>query len=107
MRVTQDELVLAAHYGFGRRLNDVVAATLTYQRDKRAHDRLAHEVRDTAQVLSTAERLADRLPEPLDLLGLSRAQAARAERELTRAADRMRSSAEAFFECVGGAVPDA
>lgn len=106
MRVTEDELILAAHYGFGRRLNDVVAATLTYQRDKRAHDRLAEEARETSRVLSTAERLADRLPQSLDLLGLSRAQSARAERELSRAADRLRASADAFFECVGGAVPD-
>jgi hypothetical protein len=106
MRVTEDELILAAHYGFGRRLNDVVAATLTYQRDKRAHDRLAEEAQETARVLGTAERLGDRLPECLDLLALSRAQDLRAQRELARAADRLRGSADAFFDCVGGAVPD-
>ena len=106
MRVTEDELILAAHYGFGRRLNEVVAATLTYQRDRRAHDRLCDDARETARVLATAERLGARLPSGLDLLGLSRAQAARAEREVVRAAARLRASADEFFECVGGAVPD-
>jgi hypothetical protein len=106
MRVTEDELLLAAHYGFGRRLADVVAATLTYQRDKRTHDRLTSECREAASVLATARRLADRLPANLDLVGLADSQHRRAERELARAGDRLRLSAETFFDTVGGAVGD-
>src|SRR4051794_19822555 len=105
MRVTEDELLLAAHYGFGRRLADVVAATLTYQRDKRTYDRLTAEVRETESVLATARRLADRLPPNLDLVTLAGSQHSRAERELERACDRLRASTDAFFDTVGGAVP--
>jgi hypothetical protein len=106
MRVTEDELLLAAHYGFGSRLSDVVAVTLAYQRDKRTHDRCVAEARDAARVLSTARRLSDRLPPKLGLLELAEGQSARALRELARAAERLRTSAEAFFDIVGGAVPD-
>jgi hypothetical protein len=106
MRVTQDELLLAAHYGFGRRLADVVASTLTYQRDKRAHDRVDAECRETASVLATARRLADRLPPSLDLVALADSQHRRAGRELERAAERLRASADVFFDTVGGAVPE-
>jgi hypothetical protein len=106
MRVTEDELLLAAHYEFGSRLSDVVAVTLAYQRDKRTHDRCVTEARDAARVLATARRLTHRLPPKLGLLELSEAQNARATRELDRAADRLRTSADAFFDTVGGAVPD-
>jgi hypothetical protein len=106
MRVTQDELLLAAHYGFARRLADVVAATLTYQRDKRTHDRLTGEAEEAAAVLATARRLAHRLPPTLDLIGLAEAQHRRAGRELERAGERLRASTDAFFDTVGGAVPD-
>ena len=106
MRVTEDELLLAAHYGFACRLADVVAATLTYQRDRRAHDRLAAEAHETANVLATARRLADRLPANLDFVGLAESQHRRAGRELDRAAERLRESTEAFFDTVGGAVAD-
>jgi hypothetical protein len=106
MRVTEDELLLAAHYGFGRRLADVVAATLTYQRDRRTHDRLTAECAEALSVLATARRLADRLPPNLDLVGLADSQHRRAERELARAGDRLRLSADAFFDTVGGAVAD-
>jgi hypothetical protein len=106
MRVTEDELLLAAHYGFGRRLSEVVAATLAYQRDKRAHDRLSRESHETAQVLATARRLASRLPPNLDLVALAEAQDSRAQREAERASERLRASADAFFDTVGGAVPD-
>src|SRR4051812_49259998 len=102
MRVTEDELLLAAHYGFGRRLADVVAATLTYQRDKRTHDRLTAEVRETDSVLATARRLADQLPPNLDLVTLADSQHRRAVRELERACDRLRASTDAFFDTVGG-----
>jgi hypothetical protein len=106
MRVTQDELLLAAHYGFARRLADVVAATLTYQRDKRTHDRLAAEVDESAAVLATARRLAHQLPPNLDLVALAEAQHGRARRELERGAERLRSSTDAFFDTIGGAVPE-
>jgi hypothetical protein len=107
MRVTEDELILAAHYGFTRRLSDVIAATLTYQRDKRTHDRCAAEAEDSARVARTARRLHHRLPPGLGLRELAEAQDARAQRELARAAERMRASADVFFDTVGGAVPDA
>src|SRR3954471_1509029 len=87
MRVTEDELLLAAHYGFGKRLSDVVAATLTYQRDRRAYDRLTAETQETAAVPATARRLADRLPPNLDLVALAESQHRRADRELGRAAE--------------------
>jgi hypothetical protein len=106
MRVTEDELLLAAHYGFGRRLSDVVAATLTYQRDKRTHDRLAADADQTTKVLETAKRLSHRLPPKLDLVALAEAQDRRAARELERAAERLRHSTDVFFDTVGGAVPD-
>src|SRR4051794_10819011 len=106
MRVTQDELLLAAHYGFGRRLADVIAVTLTYQRDKRAFDRLDAESRETASVLATARRLAHRLPPNLDLVALADSQHRRACRERDRAAERLRESTDVFFDTVGGAVPD-
>src|SRR3954447_5839287 len=106
MRVTEDELLLAAHYGFGKRLSDVVAATLTYQRDKRTHDRRTAEARETASVLATARRLAHRLPPSLDLVALAEAQDRRAGRELTRSSERLRTSADTFLDTVGGAVPD-
>ncbi len=106
MRVTQDELLLAAHFGFPARLSDVVAAALTYQRDKRAHDRLSAEARETGAVAATARRLADRLPPNLDLVALAEAQDRRAHRELERTAERLRASTDAFFDTVGGAVPD-
>ena len=106
MRVTEDELLLAAHYGFPARLSDVVAASLTYQRDKRAHDRLAAEARETAAVVATARRLADRLPPNLDLVALAESQDRRATRELERAAERLRISTDLFFDTVGGAVTD-
>jgi regulator of protease activity HflC (stomatin/prohibitin superfamily) len=105
MRVTEDELLLAAHYGFPARLSDVVAASLTYQRDKRAHDRLSAEARETAAVVATARRLADRLPPNLDLVALAEAQDRRAHRELERTAERLRASTDLFFDTVGGAVP--
>jgi hypothetical protein len=106
MRVTEDELLLAAHYGFGKRLSDVVAATLAYQRDKRTHDRLSADARETSNVLATARRLADRLPPTLDLVALAESQHRRADRELTRAAERLRTSTDIFFDTVGGAVGD-
>ncbi len=106
VRVTEDELILAAHYRFGRRLADVVGATLCYQRDKRNHDRAVAEAAETSAVLATAVRLAGDLPPDLGLLELAEAQSARAGRELARAADRMRGSAETFVETVGGALPD-
>src|SRR3954469_4726310 len=106
MRVTEDELLLAAHYGFGKRLSDVVAATLAYQRDKRAHDRLAAEAGETAAVLATARRLSDRLPPNLDLAALAEGEERGARRERERAAERLRASADLFFDTVGGAVPD-
>src|SRR3954449_13404889 len=106
MRVTEDELLLAAHYGFGKRLSDVVAATLTYQRDKRAHDRLTVEAHETAGVLATARRLADQLPPNLDLVALAESQHRRAARELARAAERLRTSTDGFVDTVAGAVPD-
>ena len=106
MRVTEDELLLAAHYGFPARLSDVVAASLAYQRDKRAHDRLAAEARETAAVVATAQRLSHRLPASLDLVALAEAQDRRAHRELERAAERLRASTDLFFDTVGGAVPD-
>jgi hypothetical protein len=106
MRVTEDELLLAAHYRFAARLSDVVAATLTYQRDKRTHDRLAGEARETSAVLATARRLSDRLPPKLDLVALAESQDRRALRELERAAERLRASTDVFFDTVGGAVPD-
>jgi hypothetical protein len=106
MRVTEDELILAAHYRFGRRLADVIAATLSYQRDKRTHDRAVAEAAETAAVVATARRLRDELPKGLGLLDLAETQDARAGRELARAAERMRASAETFVETVGGAAPD-
>lgn len=106
MRVTEDELILTAHYRFGRRLADVVAATLSYQRDKRTHDRAILEAAETAAVLDTAERLAEELPSSLGLLELASPQNLRACRELERAAERMRASAETFVETVGGAAPE-
>ena len=106
MRVTEDELLLAAHYGFGRRLADVVAATLTYQRDKRSHVRLTCEEAESEAILATARRLADRLPADLGLVGLAAAQHRRAARELARSADRLRLSADAFLDTVGGAAQD-
>ena len=107
MRVTQDELLLAAHYGFARRLSDVVAATLSYQRDKRTHDRLTAEAAETDAVLATARRLAHQLPPSLDLVGLAETQHRRAEREVERSAERLRASTDVFFDTVGSAVPDA
>ena len=107
MRVTQDELLLAAHYGFARRLSDVVAATLSYQRDKRTHDRLTAEAAETEAVLATAHRLAHQLPPSLDLVALAEAQHRRAARELERSAERLRASTDVFFDTVGSAVPDA
>jgi hypothetical protein len=106
MRVTEDEVLLAAHYRFAARLSDVVAATLTYQRDKRTHDRLSAEARETAAVAATARRLSDRLPPNLDLVALADAQDRRARRELDRSAERLRTSTDAFCDTVGGAVPD-
>jgi hypothetical protein len=106
MRVTEDELLLAAHYGFGRRLADVVSATLTYQRDRRTHARLMCELAESEAVVATARRLADRLSPNLDLVGLAESQHRRAERELDRAADRLRASADAFLDTVGGAADD-
>ena len=106
MRVTEDELLLAAHYKFGRRLSDVVAATLTYQRDKRTHDRCLAEASETERVLATARRLAVRLPPSLGLVGLAENQHARARREADRSQERLRGSADAFLDTVGGAVPD-
>jgi hypothetical protein len=106
MRVTEDELRLAAHYRFASRLAEVVAATLTYQRDKRTHDRCAADSAETERVLATARRLAERLPPSLGLLALAESQHARALREAERAGERLRCSADAFFETVGGAVPD-
>ena len=106
MRVTEDELVLAAHYRFGRRLSEVVAATLTYQRDKRTHDRATAEAAETARVLTTARRLASQLPAGLGLLQLAEGQDIRARRDVERAAERLRASADAFFDAVGTAVPD-
>src|SRR4051794_7518894 len=98
MRVTEDELLLAAHYGFGRRLADVVAATLTYQRDKRTHVRLTCEEVECEAILATARRLAHRLPPSLDLVGLAEGQHRRAARELARSADRLRVSADLFLD---------
>ena len=106
MRVTEDELLLAAHYGFRRRLADVVAATLTYQRDKRTHDRLSAEARESAGVVATARRLADQLPPNLDLVGLAEAQDRRTRRELERASERLRTSTDCFVDTVGDAVTD-
>lgn len=106
VRVTEDELILAAHYRFGRRLADVIAATLGYQRDKRTHDRCRAEAAESAVVLETARRLAAELPTDLGLLELAESQDARARRELDRAAARMRASAETFVETVGGAAAD-
>lgn len=106
MRVTEDELLLAAHYGFARRLADVVAVTLTYQRDKRTHARLTCEEAEAEAVVATARRLADRLPPNLELVGLAEAQHRRAQRELARSADRLRLSADAFLDTVGGAAQD-
>ena len=106
MKVTEDELILAAHYRFGRRLAEVVAATMGYQRDKRGNDRCIAEAAETSAVLDTARRLARQLPEELGLLELAIAQDERAQRELARTADRLRVSAEIFVETVGGAVPD-
>lgn len=106
MRLTEDEVILAAHYGFTRRLSEVVAATLTYQRDKCTHDRCLAEAEAAESVLRTARELADRLPGELDLLGLAEAQRARSRRELDRAAARMRAGAETFMETVAGAAPD-
>jgi hypothetical protein len=106
MRVTEDELLLAAHYGFGSRLADVVAATLTYQRDKRTHDRCATDAAETGRILATARRLAERLPPSLGLVALAESQHGRAVREAERAGERLRASTESFFDTVGGAVPD-
>ena len=106
MRVTEDELILAAHYQFGSRLADVVAATLTYQRDKRTHDRCTADAAETGRVLATAQRLMERLPASLGLLALAENQHARAGRESQRAGERLRASADTFFDTVGGAVPD-
>src|SRR5215212_9893998 len=106
MRVTEDELLLAAHYQFGSRLADVVAATLTYQRDKRTHDGCTADASETSRVLATARRLTERLPASLGLLALAESQHARALREADRAGERLRSSAESFFDTVGAAVPD-
>ena len=106
MRVTEDELILTAHYRFGRRLADVVAATLSYQRDKRTYDRALLEASETATVLETAERLADELPSSLGLLELASSQNLRASRELDRAAERARAAAETFVETVGGAASE-
>ena len=106
MRVTEDELILAAHYQFTSRLADVVAATLTYQRDKRTHDRCTADAAETGRVLATAQRLVERLPASLGLIALAEAQHARAVREAERAGERLRASADAFFDAVGGAVPD-
>lgn len=107
MRVTEDELLLAAHYGFNRRLSDVIAASLGYQRDRRTHDRLVAEAAEAAAVLATARRLADRLPADLGLVGLAESQDRRARRELDRAGERLRATADAFFDTAGSAVPDA
>jgi hypothetical protein len=106
MRVTEDELLLAAHYQFGSRLADVVAATLTYQRDKRTHDRCSADALETERVLATAHRLSEHLPPALGLVDLAESQHLRSRREAQRAADRLRASADAFFETVGGAVTD-
>jgi hypothetical protein len=106
MRVTEDELILAAHYQFSSRLADVVAATLTYQRDKRTHDRCTADAAETGRVLATAQRLVERLPASLGLLALAESQHARAVREAERAGERLRASADTFFDTVGGAVPD-
>ena len=106
MRVTEDELLLAAHYGLGSRLADVVAATLTYQRDKRAHARCTADAAEAARVLATAQRLAARLPPSLGLLALAESQHGRARRETERAGERLRASTDAFFDTVGAAVPD-
>lgn len=106
MRLTEDELILAAHYGLRRRVSEVVAATLTYQRDRSTHDRCFAEAREAEAVVRTARRLAGQLPPDLGLMALAEAQDARARRELTRAADRMRASAETFTETVGNAASD-
>jgi predicted ribosome quality control (RQC) complex YloA/Tae2 family protein len=106
MRVTEDELLLAAHYQFTSRLADVVAATLTYQRDRRTHDRCVADAAETERVLATAHRLTERLPASLGLLALAENQHARALREAERAGDRLRASGEAFYDTVGGAVAD-
>jgi hypothetical protein len=106
MRLTQKEITLAARYRFDRRLSEVVAATLAYQRDRRTHDRALAEVEETALVLATALNLSDQLPGSLGLLGIAETQHARSHRELDRCADRLRASAEVFIETVGDAVPD-
>ena len=106
MRVTEDEIHLTAHYGFARRLSEVIATSLAYQRDKRTHDRCLAEATESAAVLATARRLSDQLPPSLGLVELATVQDERARRDLARAAERMRASAEAFFETVAGAVPD-
>ena len=106
MKVTEDELVLAAHYGFTKRLSEVVAATLSYQRDKRAHDRRLDDAERTGRVLETAQRLEDRLPAELGLCELASEQDSLAQRELQRAAGRLRCSAERFFDVAGSAATD-
>lgn len=106
MRLTRDEIQLTARYGFNGRLSEVVAATLAYQRERRTHDRALAEVEDSALVLATALNLSDQLPGELGLLELAATQHARSRRELDRCADRLRKSAETFFETAGGAVHD-
>jgi len=106
MRVTEDELRLAAHYHLESRLGDVVAATLAYQRDKRTHARCTAEAAETERVLATARRLANRLPPSLGLLALAEGQHQRAQRDAERSQERLRASADAFFDTAGGAVPD-
>ena len=106
MKVTEDELILAAHYGFTRRLSEVIAATLSYQRDKRAHDRRLDDAERTAAVRFTADGLADRLPPDLGLLDLALEQDVAAQRELQRAAARLRSSTDRFFDVTGAAAAD-
>lgn len=106
MRVTEDELLLVAHFGLRRRLSEVVAASLTYQRDKRTHDRCRAEAAESEAVVATARRLSARLPLALGLHGLAESQHLRARRDLERAAARLRTSAETFVETAGDAAPD-
>src|SRR3954464_15207821 len=81
-------------------------ARLTYQRDKRTPYRRTADAAETGRVLATAQRLMERLPASLGLLALAENQHARAMREADRAGERLRHSADVFFDTVGGAVPD-
>lgn len=104
--MTEDELIVMAHYQFAHSLRAITRAALTYDSARKRHERAVHEAQAALAVRDCAYRLVDRLPAKHGMVEAAEAQYAERDTALKETLDWLAQATDHLFELTAEHVGD-